>query len=404
MYYRSYKYRIYPNTLQSKLIDKTIGSARFVYNMLLDDCKKQYEQTGKSFVKTPVYLKKQYEWLKDVDSLALCNARMNLHKAYMNFFKKRSKFPKFHSKKNSRQTYTTNNIVGQVRIEKNGIRLPKVGIVKTVFHRYCYGVIKSATVIKTKTGKYFVSITTEHETPKIIESNVTGKTLGIDMSFHGDFAVYSDGMKAKFPNWYLNSLSKLKYLNRKFSRTKINSIHHEKLRLQIARVYEKISNQLKDWQEKESLRISSNFDVVCVEDINLQSMAKMHYGKKVQNNSFGHFRILLERKTKEHLHKFIKADRWFPSSQICHNCGFRNKDVKNLSITEYDCPKCGTHHDRDINASLNLKLYGEIVSATEVLTPKKSACGETCKTCNKVRCTLNQAGFDESSKIIAITS
>ena len=398
MPYRAYKYRIYPNTQQAELINKTIGCARFVYNTLLADCKKQYEDTGKSSVKTPASLKKEFEWLKEVDSLALCNAQINLKTSYNNFFQKKSKFPKFHSKKNSHQSYTTNSVNGSIRIEKGGLKLPKLGIVKTVFHRYCYGKIKSATVSKAKTGKYFVSILVEQSKPRIIESNVTNKNLGIDMSFHGDFAVYSDGTIAKFPNYYLKSLKELACLNRKFAKTKQDSRMHGKLRLRIARVYEKISNQLKDWHEKESLRLAKDFDIITVEDVNMQNMAKMNHGKKVLNNGFGNFRTLLERKAGEHLRIFVKADKWFPSSQICNVCGFRNKATKDLR-ENYTCPECGTPHNRDVNASRNLKLYGEIVSATEVLTPKKSACGGCCKTCTETHCVLVRSVSKEAGKV-----
>lgn len=400
MRFRAYKYRIYPTTQQLELINKTIGSSRFVYNMLLSDCKKQYEETGHSVVKSPAYLKTEYEWLKEVDSLALCNAQLNLKTAYNKFFKKETKFPVFHSKKSSHQSYTTNSVNNSIRIENGKLRLPKLGLVKTVFHRYCYGKIKSATISKTRSGKYYVSILTEQSRPKIIESEMTGKTLGVDMSFHGDFAVYSDGKITNFPNYYLKAQRELTRLNRKFARTKPDSKNHYKLKLRIARYYEKLSNQLKDWHEKESLRIAKEFDVITFEDVNMKFMAQMRHGKKVLNNGFGQFRGLVERKSNEHLREFIKASKWFPSSQICNVCGFRNPITKNLQVLNYDCPKCGTRHNRDINASKNLRLYGEIVSATEVLTPKKSACGWDCKTCKKEFCSLIQAGSCETSKIV----
>jgi len=399
MGYRTYKYRIYPTMEQSVLINKTIGSARFVYNMLLADCMKQYKENGRSSIKSPAYLKKDFEWLKEVDSLALCNAQMSLNSAYRKFFSKQNKFPKFHTKKSSSQSYTTNCIKNSIRIEHNGLKLPKLGYVKTVFHRFCRGTIKSANISRTKTGKYFVSILTEYDKPAITESKMHNADIGIDMSFHGDFAVYSDGTKTNFPNWYLKSLDNLAYLNRKFAKTKKDSCSHRKLHMRIARVYEKCPNQMKDWQEKESLRIASNFDIVSVEDINMQNMARMNHGKKVLNNGFGAFRTMLERKTKEHLGTFVKADKWFPSSQICHICGYRNTVTKDLSVYDYICPECGTHHNRDVNASMNIKMYGEIASASEVLTPIKSACGGCCKTCKKTHCVLVQAGSSDAGKV-----
>jgi len=400
--FKAYKYRIYPDAQQTELINKTIGCTRFVYNTLLADCMKQYKETGKSKIKTPASLKEEYEWLKEVDSLALCNAQMNLNTAYSKFFRKQSRFPIFHSKKNSHQSYTTNNVGGQIRIEKGKLRLPKLGLIKTVFHRYCYGKIKSVTVSKTKTGKYYVSILTGQEKPRIIESDIHNKSIGIDMSFHGDFAVYSDGTKANFPNYYLESLKKLAYLNRKLAKTKALSANHERARMRTARIYEKTSNQLKDWQEKESIRLARNFDVVSVEDINLQNMARMRHGKKVMNNGFGNFRTMLERKTKEHLGTYVEVDKWFPSSQICNVCGYRNRITKDLGVINYICPVCGTVHNRDVNASKNIKLYGDVIAASANLTPIKSACGGCCKTCLSTHCVLIRAGSGDAGEIAVL--
>lgn len=374
--FKAYKYRIYPTQGQAELINKTIGCARFVYNTLLADCKKQYEETGKSKIKTPASLKSEYKWLKEVDSFALCNVQLHLQTAYKNFFSKKSGFPEFHSKHKSAMTYTTNNNAGQIRIEKGKLRLPKVGLVKIVLHRFCKGTIKSVTVSKTKTGKYYASILTE-QTPTVIEKDITQeRVLGIDMSFK-EMAVYSDGTKAKYPMYYKKSQRKLAHVQRNFSRTKVGSKNHEKARLKVARVYEKISNQRKDFLDKESYRISQNYDVVVVEDINMRSMGnhKRHGGKTVADISFGMFRTMLEYKLAQNLGQLVKADKWFPSSQLCHVCGFKNIEVKNVNIREWTCPECGTHHDRDINAAINLST----VATTGIQGYKPEACGEVLK-------------------------
>lgn len=358
MSYITYKYRIYPTQEQAELINKTIGCARFVYNTLLADCKKQYEETGKSKIKTPASLKTEYEWLKEVDSFALCNVQLHLQTAYKNFFTKKSGFPEFHSKHKSAMTYTTNNNVGQIRIEKGKLRLPKVGLVKIVLHRFCKGTIKSVTVSKTKTNKYFVSILTEQQ-PAVIEKDITQeKVLGIDMSFK-ELAVYSDGMKAKYPMYYRKSQRKLSHAQRNFSRTKVGSKRHEKARLKVARVYEKISNQRKDFLNKESYRIATTYDIVVIEDINMRSLANkgMRNGKTVNDIGFGEFKQMLEYKLNRNLGQLIKADKFYPSSQLCSVCGFKNIAVKNLNVREWDCPECNTHHDRDVNAALNLVKY-----------------------------------------------
>ena len=358
MSYVTYKYRIYPTQEQAELINKTIGCARFVYNTLLADCKKQYEETGKSKVKTPAILKSEYKWLKEVDSFALCNVQLHLQSAYKNFFSKKSGFPEFHSKHKSAMTYTTNNNAGQIRIEKGKLRLPKVGLVKIVLHRYCKGTIKSVTVRKTKTNKYFVSILTEQQ-PAIIEKDITQeRVLGIDMSFK-ELAVYSDGTKAKYPMYYRKSQRKLAHVQRNFSRTKVDSKRHEKARLKVAKVYEKISNQRKDFLDKESYRIATAYDTVVIEDINMRSLANkgMRNGKTVNDIGFGEFKQMLEYKLNRNLGQLIKADKFYPSSQLCSVCGFKNIAIKNLSIREWICPECNIHHDRDINAALNLVKY-----------------------------------------------
>ena len=358
MSYITYKYRIYPTQEQAELINKTIGCARFVYNTLLADCKKQYEETGKSKIKTPASLKNEYEWLKEVDSFALCNVQLHLQTAYKNFFSKKSGFPEFHSKHKSAMTYTTNNNVGQIRIEKGKLRLPKVGLVKIVLHRFCKGTIKSVTVSKTKTNKYFVSILTEQQ-PTVIEKDITQeRVLGIDMSFK-ELAVYSDGTKAKYPMYYRKSQRKLAHVQRNFSRTKVGSKRHEKARLKVAKVYEKISNQRKDFLDKESYRIATTYDTVVIEDINMRSLANkgMRNGKTVNDIGFGEFKQMLEYKLSRNLGQLIKADKFYPSSQLCSVCGFKNIVVKNLDIREWICPECNTHHDRDVNAALNLVKY-----------------------------------------------
>lgn len=358
MSYITYKYRIYPTQEQAELINKTIGCARFVYNTLLADCKKQYEETGKSKIKTPASLKNEYEWLKEVDSFALCNVQLHLQTAYKNFFSKKSGFPEFHSKHKSAMTYTTNNNVGQIRIEKGKLRLPKVGLVKIVLHRFCKGTIKSVTVSKTKTNKYFVSILTEQQ-PTVIEKDITQeRVLGIDMSFK-ELAVYSDGTKAKYPMYYRKSQRKLAHVQRNFSRTKVGSKRHEKARLKVAKVYEKISNQRKDFLDKESHRIATTYDTVVIEDINMRSLANkgMRNGKTVNDIGFGEFKQMLEYKLNRNLCQLIKADKFYPSSQLCSVCGFKNIAVKNLDVREWDCPECNTHHDRDVNAALNLVKY-----------------------------------------------
>lgn len=397
MSYVPYKYRIYPSQEQAELINKTIGCARFVYNQMLAVAEKQYKENKTKRFITPASLKTEFEWLKDVDSLALCNAQMNLIKAYNNYYLKIAKLPKFHSKHGSRQTYTTNNVRNNIRIENGMLRLPKIGCVKTVFHRRCNGKIKNVTVERTSTNKYFVSILTE-QSPKVIEKDTTNeKVLGIDMSYK-ELAVYSDGTKAKYPMYYRKAQKKLAHVQRNFSRTQKDSKRHEKARLKVAKVYEKISNQRKDFLDKESARIAKEYDVVVIEKLNLKHLSnkKLHCGKTIYDLGFGMFKDMLKCKLSNNLGQLIEADKFYPSSQLCSNCGFKNIAVKNLNIREWDCPNCGVHHDRDINAAINLKNY-YTVAATEI-----NARGEYVRLTNDKRCLDFVSRFKEARKAVGL--
>lgn len=363
MSYFYYQFRLYPTQEQAQKINRNIGCARLVYNFLLDDCKKQYQETGKSKIMNLGDVKKRegLEFLNEVDSNALLYARLHLQTAYENFFKNLKKgkvtFPKFHSKKNSKLSYSTYNGKNCIRIEGKTLRLPKIGFVNCRFHRFVEGKIKSATVSQTKTGKYFVSILVERE-PKFTERVCDGekKVLGIDMSIPG-FAVYSDGTKPKSFHYFHRSENKLAKQQRRLSKKKLGSKNFEKQRLKVAKIYEKIANQRKDFIEKESFRIAKGFDVVVVEDINLQTMSKnLRFGKSVGDNGFGMFRKRLKSKLEDQLKEFVVADKWFASSKICNVCGYKKADLS-LKDREWICPNCGTLHDRDLNAALNLKNY-----------------------------------------------
>lgn len=376
MSFYTYKFRAYPTPEQAQLIDRTIGCSRFVYNYLLADCKAQYEATGASKIKSVGALKKieELEFLKEVDALALCNAYLHLQSAYSNFFRNLKKgkvcFPKFKSKKTSKWSYTTNNTSNTIRIEHKGLRLPKVGYVSCKFHRFVEGKIKSVTVTKSRSNKYFVSILVDRKdkiTERVWDSEDDERILGIDMSIP-DFAVYSDGTKPKHMHYYRQSEKRIQKAQRKLSRKQKDSRNREKQRLKLAKAHERAANQRKTFIEMESSRISKEFDVVVVEDINLQAMSRcLHFGKSVNDNGFGLFRVRLDAKMNEQLKTFIVADKWYPSSKLCSCCGSKNKDLQ-LKDREWDCPICGAHHDRDYNAALNLRGYYVGMQRTK-LTP-----------------------------------
>ena len=372
---RAYKFRIYPNKEQKIMFAKTFGCVRFIYNLMLADKIKHYQQTGKSLSVTPAKYKSQYEWLKEVDSLALANAQLNLQSAYKNFFrKKRTGFPKFKSKKRSRKRYTTNNQHDSVRIENGKIKLPKVGYVKIVQHRPMMGTIKSVTVEQTPTNKYYVSILVEYENQ--VPEVEPHRFIGLDYSMH-DLYVTSEGERANYPRYLRKHEKKLARLCRWHSRRKLGSKNRERMRLRVCLEYEKITNQRMDYLHKKSYHLAEEYDAVCIETLNMRAMSRLlRFGKSVSDNSFGKMREMLSYKLYFRGKRLIHVDKWYPSSQLCHLCGYRNKAVKDLKIREWKCPSCGSEHDRDINAAINIREEGKRIIKTTVGHTGSNACGE----------------------------
>lgn len=375
---RAYKYRIYPTKEQAVLINKTVGCARFVYNSLLTDYKEQLRRKEKPVIKEVTYLKQYNDFLNEVDSLALANAKVNLRKAFDNFFKSRKglrkgkkvKFPKLHKKSKCKLRYTTNNQNGTIRLEKNKLKLPKIGFVNTLIHRPLEGEIKSCSIEQTKDGNYYASILTEIDTNNGIKNKSFSEldVIGIDMSLFS-FAVDSDGIsdntKTKYVRHYRNNEKKRKRLNRNLSRKIKGSSNREKIRRKLAKLDRHISNCRMDFAHKLSRFYADNYDVIILEDINLQDMAKVKgkkgkhkikFGKSVNDLGFGVFKSFLSYKCKENDSIILYADKWFASSKTCHECGSKNNLLR-LSDREWVCPNCGCVIDRDINAALNLKDY-----------------------------------------------
>ena len=372
---RAYKFRLYPNQEQITIFAKTFGCVRFIYNRMLSDKIEYYRKTGKTLQTTPAQYKSEFEWLKEVDSLALANAQLNLQSAYKNFFsKKRSGFPKYKSKKKSRMRYTTNNQNGSIRIENGKLKLPKVGFVKIIQHRDILGKIKNATIEKTPTNKYYVSILVEYEN-QVPEVELK-KFIGLDFSMH-DLYVTSEGERANYPRFLRKSERKLARLCRRHSKRKQGSHNREHTRMKICLVYEKITNQRIDYLHKKSYILAENYDAVCIETLNMRAMGqRLHFGKSVADDSFGKFRNMLDYKLYFHGKKLITLDKLFASSQLCNLCGYKNPEVKDLSIRNWKCPKCGTYHDRDINAAINLREEGKRMILSTVGTTGSYAFGE----------------------------
>ena len=352
---KAYKYRLYPTESQKEYFANCFGCSRFIYNQMLSDKIDHYKKTSEMLNNTPAQYKKEYPWLKEVDSLALSNAQMNLNKAYKNFFSDKSVgFPKFKSKHKSKSSYTTNNQGGNIRIDKGKIKLPKVGLVKLKQHRKFDGIIKSCTVSISKSGKYFISILVKS---KDKEAKATERKIGIDLGL-SDFAITTNDLgevkKYKNPKHLYKSEKRLKKAQRSLSRKQKVGKNREKARLVLAKKHEKIANQRKDFLHKLTKQITDENQVIVIETLSSKNLMKNHkLAKSIGDVSWYEFVRQLEYKAKQKRRTIIKADRFYPSSQICSACGHRD-GKKALHIREWYCPNCGEHLDRDINASKNL--------------------------------------------------
>ena len=368
---KAYKFRIYPSEEQKIFFSKTFGCVRLVYNLMLNDRIKAYEENKGNIDKkikypTPAKYKKEYEFLKEVDSLALANAKMNLDKAYKNFFRDKSVgFPKFKSKKNPVQSYTTNNQNGTVNIFENLLKLPKLKkLIKVKVHREIKGKVKSATISHNGSGKYFISLLCETDIEELPKTN---SVVGIDLGIK-DMAILSTGEKIKNLKFRKQLEDKLRKEQRKLSRRVLlakkenrklrESKNYQKQRIKVAKIHEKIMNMRIDFLNKLSTYIIKSHDIICIEDLNTKGLLHNHkLAKSIADVSWASFVNKLEYKVKWYGKELIKIDRLYPSSQICSVCGHR-AGKKTLDIREWTCPICHTHHDRDMNASKNILAEG----------------------------------------------
>lgn len=365
---KAYKYRIYPNAEQGILINKTFGCVRFVYNKMLANRKEVYEQfkDDKGALRQQKYLlpadfKKEFEWLKEIDSLALANAQLNLQTAYKNFFRDKSiGFPKFKSKHHDRKTYTTNNQGGTIRlIDDKTIRLPKLKDVRIKLHRQLPkdAVIKSATLSKTPTGKYHISVLVEYEANVAPVAPIIETVLGLDYSSKTLF-VDSQANNADYPKFYRQGETKLKKAQRKLSKRQKGSKNREKQRHKVAKLHEKVANQRKDFLHKLSRQIANAYSAIAIEDLNMRGMAQsLNLAKAVNDNGFGMLKIFLAYKLGEQGKQLVVIDKWFPSSKMCRFCNNENKELT-LADRTWTCIYCGAELDRDINAAINIKNEG----------------------------------------------
>lgn len=402
--YKAYKYRIYPNQEQQQKMKQFFGCCRFVYNKCIEwysNAYKEYKENGTNIGKTPLLtaFKKDYDFLKECDNAALAYARSNFEKAIKDFIKskngkrkgKRLGFPQFKSKHKSKMVYKTCDAHGSIRfIDNKYIKLPKIGLVECIKHRDFDGVIKAVNVEMKPSGKYYISVMVECSdeiTLKVNKRNNVNNlnVVGLDMSM-SNFVISSheeDNTIIKYIRNYRENEKRLSKLQRKLSRKEKGSKNRSKAKRRLAILHEKIVNRRKDFIWKTALYFARKYDIIVLEDINLQSMSRtLHLGKSVMDLGFGEFREVLEQKCKEYDTTLIYADKWYPSSKTCSGCSYINKELK-LNEREWVCPECGSILDRDYNAATNLEHYFYMKYNT-VGTTEINACGDSVTTLREI--------------------
>ena len=381
---KAYKFRLEPNKQQKVLINKTLGCTRFLYNQMLSEKQTKYKSKDTTKPKTEKEYKIEFEWLKEVDSIALQQSRLDLKTAYDNFFRKlksgelqkervkrlaEAKTPKqkakalnygkpnFKSKHNPKNSYRTISVNNSIRVEDNKIKLPKLGFVKFKKSREISGKIKSVTVSKNILGKYYISVLCETEIQKLPTSN---KEIGIDLGLK-EFCITSDNEFVSNPRFLRNSELKLIKAQRKLSKRVKGSNNRFKQQKKVFKLHEKIRNQRLDFLHKLSSKLINENQVICLEDLQVKNMVQNHcLAKSISDVSWSKFVELLKYKAEWYGRKLVQIDKFFPSSKMCSNCGNIKSDLK-LEDRVYNCSSCGTTIDRDYNASLNILREGLII-------------------------------------------
>lgn len=361
--FKAYKYRLYPNEKQKEQIIQHVGSCRFIYNWALDKKIKMYNTEGKHLSRFELQkelvhkLKKENEWLNDINAQSLLGALINLESAFTGFFRKKGGFPKFKSKKNTIQSFHIPQNC-KVDFQNNTVKLPKIKQpVKARLHRKFNGKTKTATISMTRTGKIYISILVDDEKEQPEKQSFdSDSTTGIDVGLT-HFATLSNGEKIDNPRLLKNSITRLKVLQKRMSKKKKGSNNRNKARLKVAKQHEKIANQRKDFLHKLSHRLISENQAIAIETLNVTGLMKNHHlAQAISDVSWGEFFRMLEYKAEWHGKTLLRIGQFKPSSKICNVCGHHNHGLT-LANRKWHCPGCDTLHDRDINAALNIKNF-----------------------------------------------
>jgi len=392
--YKAYKYRIYPTSEQETLLAKSFGCARWFWNYALNLCQETYKNTGKGLTRGYIQgllpaLKKEYEWLSEPYSQCLQVVALNLSTAYKNFFDKRAMLPKFKSKHGRQSISYPQN----VKFDGDKINLPKIGLVHCQRHRDFEGAIKTVTVSRNPDGKHFVSVLVDDgkANPELVPVD---KAIGIDVGLT-HFAITSDGSKFDNPRFFIKHQRNLKRKQQKLSKKKKGSQNRKKARLAVAKVHSKIARCREDFLHKLSRKIVNENQVIAVENLNIKGMVKNHnLAKAISDVGWGMFCTMLKYKAESEGRQYIEIDRWFPSSKTCHVC-LNRVDNLSLDVRAWTCKHCGTHHDRDVNAAINIRNEAlRIIS----LGTSESACGGDVSRSGKTSVLLDAIPVESGSQ------